>query len=385
VGTLNLKMENRERRAVYASLWVLALAFGWIEASVVVYLRELYVREVSLAGPNAWAGLQITLVSLPSHLVAVEMAREACTMLLLGAVAWLAGRRRADRAGAFLLSFGIWDLTYYGVLKLVVGWPDTVSAWDILFLIPLPWVAPVWAPVTVATIFVAVGSYLFWTAERERRYRWPDIGVLVVSALLTIAAFLVESRAAIDHRVPEQFPVWLFGAGVVLGMVWFLRVERGVPRKSDMRPPWVGVRVRTVSPERSQAPADPSGVTAIGSGMPGQHEEADVGRVVWEYTEAKRRLEALVTEAGELGERFERLAQGLSAHPRRMIIGLPDQFGDDGTKWDVVPSHPLPRIESLVTLTNDIRETALKVDDLRDRLILGGRADLVEQSDGFFH
>jgi len=317
--------------------------------------------------------------------MAVEMAREACTMLLLGAVAWLAGRRGADRAGAFLLSFGIWDLTYYGVLKLVVGWPDTVSAWDILFLIPLPWVAPVWAPVTVATIFVAVGSYLFWTAERERRYRWSDIGVLVVSATLTIAAFLVESRAAIDHRMPEQFPVWLFVAGVVLGTVWFLRVEHGVARKSDMRTPWVGVRVRTVLPERSQVTADQSRATTIAGVEFGQHGEADVGRVSWEYTEAKRRLEALVNEAGELGERFDRLAQGLSAHPRRMIIGLPDQFADDGTKWDVVPSHPLPRIESLVTLTNDIRETALKVDDLRDRLILMGRADLAAQPDGLFH
>ena len=207
-----------------------------------------------------------------------------------------------------------------------MGWPDTLSAWDILFVIPLPWVAPVWAPVTVATLFVAAGSYLFWTPERERRYRWPDIGVLVVSALLTIAAFLVESRAAIDHRMPEQFPVWLFRAGVVLGMVWFLRVERGVARKSDMRPPWVGVRVRTVLPERSQAPADQSGVTAIASRQSGQHEEADVCRVIWEYTEAKRRLDALVNEAGELGERFERLAHGLSAHPRRMIIGRPERF-----------------------------------------------------------
>jgi hypothetical protein len=137
-------MVNQERRATYASLWVLALAFGWIEASVVVYLREIYMGEASLQAPNYLAGLQITLASLPGRLVAVEIAREACTILLLAAVAWLAGRRLADRAGAFLLSFGIWDLTYYAVLKLVVGWPDSLSAWDIIFLIPLPWVAPVW-------------------------------------------------------------------------------------------------------------------------------------------------------------------------------------------------------------------------------------------------
>jgi hypothetical protein len=61
-------MGNHERRAAYASLWVLALAFGWIEASAVVYLREIYVRELSLQGSNYVAGLPITLVSLPGHL-----------------------------------------------------------------------------------------------------------------------------------------------------------------------------------------------------------------------------------------------------------------------------------------------------------------------------
>ena len=68
-----------------------------------------------------------------------------------------------------------------------------------------------------------------------------------------------------------------------------------------------------------------------------------------------------------------------------MIIGLAKRFGDAATDLDIVPGHPLPRIESLVTLTNDIREAALKVDDLRERLILMGRADVVEQPDGFFH
>ena len=226
-------MRNHERRPALAGLWVFALTFGWIEASVVVYLREVYLREMSLPETGYFEGLQITLVSLPNRLVVLEMVREACTIFSLGAVAWLAGDRPRDRAGAFLVSFGIWDLTYYGALKLVTGWPDSSSTWDILFLIPLPWVAPVWAPVAVATVLTVAGTFLFWTPERERPYRWPDVGVLAASAFLTIAAFLAESGAAIDHRVPVRFPLWLFWAGVVLGTGWFLNVELRVAGRRD--------------------------------------------------------------------------------------------------------------------------------------------------------
>ena len=378
-------MGNQERRSAYVSLWVLALALGWIEASVVVYLRQIYTQEVFLQGTNYIAGLQVSLVSLPSHLVAVEIAREACTILLLGAVAWLAGRRPAARAGAFLLSFGIWDLTYYAALKVVLGWPDSLSAWDILFLIPLPWVAPVWASVTVATLFVVAGSYLLWTSERARRYRWPDAGVLAAGALLTIAAFLVEWRAAADHCVPERFPVWLFSAGVVLGTAWFLRVERRAAAKEETRTPWVGVRVQTILPEHSKATEGPRAAATVDGAVLSEHREPDVDRMMWEHVNAKRRLDALVQEAGDLGERFERLAHGLSAHPGRMIIGLADRFTENPSEWDIVPSHPLPSIERLVALTNDVREANQKVEELRERLILLGRGDLVEQPDGFFH
>jgi len=280
-------MGIQERRSAYASLWILALAFGWIEASSVVYLRDVYLREVSLQGTNDFTGLSVSLMSLPSHLVAVEMAREACTIFVLAAVAWLAGRRPADRAGAFLVSFGIWDLTYYAVLRLVQGWPDGLRAWDILFLIPLPWVAPVWAPVTVATLFVVGGSYLFWTPRRQRRYRWPDVSVLTASALLTMTAFLVESTAAADHRVSEGFPVWLFWAGVVLGTAWFVRVERRTATKAYTREPWLGVRVQTILPNHPKSTPKPNRAAIVDDVVSREPEGADLGRVMAEHTDAK--------------------------------------------------------------------------------------------------
>jgi hypothetical protein len=373
-------MKHHERRTAYAAVGILALAFGWIEASAVVYLREIYLRELSPQGASYLTSLQVTLISLPGRLVSLEMVREVCTIVVLGAVAWLVGRRPADRAGAFLLSFGIWDLSYYGVLRLVAGWPDSLSTRDILFLIPLPWVAPVWAPITVAALFVLAGSYLFWTSERERRYRWMDFDVLALSVALTIAAFLFESSSVMDHRVPEQFPVWLFWAGVALGTAWFARVEGRAARTTGGRRPWLGVCVRGILPEQTMHVP-----TTRAREKAAELVRGDPGPVIREYSDARRRLDGLVHEARELGERLERLGHSLTGHPGRLIVGLPDPFLEDASEWDIVPGHPLPSIERLMALTNQIRAASAKVEELKERLILMGRADIVEQPDGFFH
>jgi hypothetical protein len=209
-------------KARYVSLVLLALAFGWIEGSVVVYLRQVYYQQ---AGPHP---PMFPVIFLSDVFTRVEVIREACTLVVLAAASWLADCRWAGRIGSFLLLFGIWDLTYYGVLKLVLGWPPSLATWDILFLIPLPWIAPVWAPAMVAAIFVGAGSYLFWTVNRVRVYRLTDAAVLFASACTIVAAFLADWRLAAGQQVPERFHAWLFWAGVAVGTIWFVRVERGV-------------------------------------------------------------------------------------------------------------------------------------------------------------
>ena len=385
VGQGTVDMTNHGRRGPYTSLWLCALAFGWIEASVVVYLREIAIRERALQTTNYLPNLQVPLVSLPGTLVALEMARETCALVLLGAVACLAGCRIADRIGAFLLAFGIWDITYYAGLRLVSGWPDSIRTWDILFLIPSPWVAPVWAPVTIATLFLINGSYLFWTADWERRYRWLDIGLLLVAVGLTLTAFLAGSNAVINHRLPERFPLWVFWSGVILGFVWFARVERREVGQRDARPHWVGVRVRTLAPTRAEPPSTIPSAPTVEDVTEEPQEEHDLDHVVARYRAATNRLDGLVDEASDAAERLERLAHGLSTRPGHLVIGLPDESLENCSEWDVVPGHPLPSIEELAALTHNIRAEGAKVGELRERLILMGHADLVEQRNGFFH
>ena len=89
-----------------------------------------------------------------------------------------------------MMLFGVWDLVYYAVLKLILGWPESLATWDILFLLPVPWIGPVWAPCIIAVALVAVGSYLYWTADRPRHYHVRDWLVVITAGLIVIAAFV---------------------------------------------------------------------------------------------------------------------------------------------------------------------------------------------------
>ncbi len=376
-------MTKHQRRAVYISLCVLALAFAWIEASGVVYLREIAIRERALQTARYLPNLQVSLIALPATLVALETAREACTLVVLVAVAWIASRATAGRIGAFLLAFGIWDVSYYAALRLISGWPDGFRTWDILFLIPSPWIAPVWAPVTIATLFTIGGTYLFWTADRARRYRRADIAALLLAVALTLGAFFAGSNAVLEHRLPERFPGWAFWSGVILGSAWFASVERREAKARESRSPWIGVRVRTLT-EHADASATTRSLPGPDDAFDGSEQEHDVDRVAARYRDAMNRWDSLVSEAGQLGDRLARLANGLSRRPEHLIIGLPDERLQHAGDSDIVPSHPLPTIEHLAALTDSIRAEGARAEKLRARLILLGHAELVEQQNGYF-
>ncbi len=85
----------------------------------------------------------------------------------------------------------------------------------------------------------------------------------------------------------------------------------------------------------------------------GEHLSRDVERVMSEYREQRRRLDALLHEARELGARFERLAHGLSAHPERLLVDFQGEPRGNLGDREIVPSHPLPSIEHLGALTEE--------------------------------
>lgn len=153
---------------------IFGAAFGFVEATVVVYLRAVtgMIPELPgalsnaaelLAGTDAPAQM---VGVLPALLMRVELVREVATIVMLTTVAYLAVKTWRARTAVFLLAFAIWDLVYYLGLWWAIGWPGSLLAPDVLFLIPVPWSAQVWFPVLVSSLTVV--AVVLATARRRQ-------------------------------------------------------------------------------------------------------------------------------------------------------------------------------------------------------------------------
>jgi hypothetical protein len=145
-------------RRQLVTLAIFACSFGFVEAAVVVYLRA----ATGLLHMGSWSDLrsspgyeQATLLSqFPQSLLTIEIYREAATIIMLAAVALLAASRASGRWAAFLWVFALWDITYYAGLWATVRWPASLTDLDVLFLIPVPWIAQVWFPLLVSALTI---------------------------------------------------------------------------------------------------------------------------------------------------------------------------------------------------------------------------------------
>ncbi len=145
---------------------IFGIAFGFVEAAVVIYLRAAsgllpgYMQSLSEAAKQSngvyW---QIqTLNSLPKSLFTIEFYRNAASIIMLLSIAWLSVKGLKERVAMFLWVFSAWDIFYYVGLWLTIRWPNSLTTPDILFLIPVPWVSQVWYPLLVSGLtMLAVG------------------------------------------------------------------------------------------------------------------------------------------------------------------------------------------------------------------------------------
>jgi hypothetical protein len=193
-----------KRRLLWLFVW--GIAFAYIEASVVVYLRRIYYP----------AGFAFPVVIIEPDLAAVELVREMFTLVIMWAVAEIMCRAFLCRLAVFMFLFGVWDIFYYVFLKVILNWPAGISDWDILFLVPLPWVGPVWAPVAVSAAMIWAGSVILARDDQGRSLDLTKSFYVFefAAGLIIIISFLIPGRAVISETVPQHFPWYIFLAGL---------------------------------------------------------------------------------------------------------------------------------------------------------------------------
>lgn len=228
------------RRALLA-LVLFGISFGYVEASVVVYLRVLYDPLRLKLHPGRGPGELFPLIT-PAQLAAaggehtrlllVELGREFSTLVMLAAAALAVAVNFRQWLAAFALAFGVWDLAFYGFLKVAIGWPASLFTWDILFLLPMPWVGPVIAPSIVALTMIAAGvaSLARENVAKPVVVRPLEWAGFLLGALVIIVAFMWDWRNTSAGNWPNPFNWPLFWTGELIGCAVFLNCWRRAVR-----------------------------------------------------------------------------------------------------------------------------------------------------------
>jgi len=206
--------------------WILvfSVAMAFVEAAVVAYLRAFYYPE----------GFAFPLELITAEHFIVELGRETATILMLVSVAALIGKRFWEKFAYFIICFGLWDIFYYVWLKLVLGWPSSLLDWDILFLIPLPWIGPVIAPVSIAIMMILAGLLIIALYKRGYNFRPSFLTwVLTILGTLTILySFMRDTGAGLHQQMPMPYRYDLLIAGDILYVLALLLAWRNTIHKS---------------------------------------------------------------------------------------------------------------------------------------------------------
>lgn len=182
-------MRSQDLNTSLKFVWlaVFAVAMGFLEAIVVVYLRQIYYP----------GGFDFPLKMMSPEIITVEWIREFATLVMLAAVGIIAGKNNLQKLLYFLYSFAVWDIFYYVALKLLLGWPASLLTWDILFLIPVTWLGPVLAPVICSLTMILMAAVLIPLQEKRASFRtlFYDWLLIFLGAFIILYTFIRDYSA----------------------------------------------------------------------------------------------------------------------------------------------------------------------------------------------
>jgi hypothetical protein len=178
------------------TIWIVlfALAMGYLESAVVVYLRELYYPE----------GFDFPMKEMSRTLAITELYREAATLIMILAISILVAEKRLHRFAWFLVVFSVWDIAYYVFLKIILNWPASLLTTDILFLLPSIWTGPVIAPVINSLTMLLLAAVIlsvkkgFKPIIRLSNLVWT---LLIVGSFIVLIAYMEDfATYALEYR-----------------------------------------------------------------------------------------------------------------------------------------------------------------------------------------
>ncbi len=220
-----------------------SIAMGLLESAVVIYMREILYPE----------GFGFPMSPVQPDMMLTELLREGATIIMLLGIGFLAGRNTSERLAWFLYSFAIWDIFYYVFLWLLIGWPPSLMTYDVLFLLPSTWIAPVITPLIVSLTMMAFALLILVVNRQEKDIKIPGISwlllitgsvILILGFIWDYSAFIMESMTIRDiwtlpkeqvlklatQYIPRKFNWFLFILGelVILSgiLVFYLRFRK---------------------------------------------------------------------------------------------------------------------------------------------------------------
>jgi hypothetical protein len=220
------------RRALIL-LSLFAIVTGYIEAAAVAYIRSIYEPIHARLFPERDPDDLLPLFTFeqwreqaPPYLRSpvLEIVRETATVVALVLVALATTPTLRRWPATFFLMLGISGWSYYLSLKALIGWPHSLEDWDLIFMVPLPWVGTVWAALVCYTAMIVAAAWFFGAEATGRPLRSGPFGwlLLLTGSLVTAAPFCWDVQHIVSGGYPRPFNGLVLAAGLALVLAGLL-------------------------------------------------------------------------------------------------------------------------------------------------------------------
>jgi len=177
-------------------------------------------------------GILFPIKIMPLSMALIEIGREFSTIIMLLVIGYLSGKTLIERFLYFIFCFGVWDIFYYVWLKIFLNWPTSLLENDLLFLIPIPWIAPVLAPIIVSlTMIIASVLSLFFqnkghTLKVEKKY----LLLAILGSIIIVISFFWNAYTVnlLEESNPGfQWEIFFIGEVIlIIGLILFLKKNK---------------------------------------------------------------------------------------------------------------------------------------------------------------